>query len=95
MYLISLELSNNSYCSLQCVQGFAAPILWIGLIIQEPNVILSTVKGFFKEIITSEVWPCIVWVWGIQETPGTVYFDHIRNHGQTQHDNHQVEIEEQ
>lgn len=24
-YQISLELSNNSYCSLQCVQGFAAP----------------------------------------------------------------------
>lgn len=26
-YQNSLELSNNSYCSLQCVQGFAAPVL--------------------------------------------------------------------
>lgn len=26
-YQNSLELPNNSYCSLQCVQGFAAPVL--------------------------------------------------------------------
>lgn len=34
-------------------------------------------------------------MWKIREVPWTVYFDQIRNHGQSEHDDHQVEIEEQ
>lgn len=34
-------------------------------------------------------------MWKIREVPWTVYLDQIRNHGQSEHDDHQVEIEEQ
>ena len=69
---------------------------------QKIQVVLSTIHGLPKEIDPCASTVCyiggVVMIcrgWGFQKFPWTIYFDHIRNHGQTKHDDHQVEIQEQ
>ena len=69
---------------------------------QKIQIVLSTVHGLPKEIDLYTSTVCyiegvamICRGCGVQKFPWTIYFDHIRNHGQTEHDDHQVEIQEQ
>lgn len=69
---------------------------------QKIQVVLSTINGLPKEIDLYTSTVCYIGGvamicrgCGVQKFPWTIYFDHIRNHGQTEHDDHQVEIQEQ